>query len=77
MSEENFIKISLPAVNTRMYRYHGLVENVNTPSGKPELIKISFSCTLASQVILKVDICKRLCSQNLASASSPLNLKTR
>lgn len=39
-------------------------------------MRISFSWTLASQVILKVDMFRRLCSQNLFSESSPPILKT-
>lgn len=45
------------------------------PSGNPELIRISLSCTLASQVILSVDILSLLCSQKRISASSPPILK--
>lgn len=45
------------------------------PSGKPELIRISLSCTLASQVILSVAILSLFCSQKRISASSPLILK--
>ena len=47
---------------------------VQVPSGNPELTRISFSWTLASQVILRVDMLRRLCSQKLFSASSPLIL---
>lgn len=47
------------------------------PSGKPTLTRISFSWTLASQVILKVGMFSLLCSQNLISASSPPTLKNK
>lgn len=48
-----------------------------SPSGKPELISISFSCTFASQVILRVAMLSLLCSQNLFSASSPPILENK
>lgn len=48
---------------------------VESPSGKPEFISISFSWTFASQVILRVAMLSLLCSQNLFSASSPPILK--
>lgn len=47
---------------------------VQVPSGKPEFTRMSFSCTLASQVILRVDMLRRLCSQKRISASSPFTL---
>lgn len=47
---------------------------LQVPSGNPALTRISFSWTLASQVILRVDMLRRLCSQKLFSASWPLIL---
>lgn len=38
---------------------------------------MSFSWTLASQVILRVDMFRRLCSQKRISASSPFTLNVR
>lgn len=45
------------------------------PSGNPELTRISFNCTLASQVILRVAMLSLLCSQKCISAFSPPSLQ--